>query len=82
MPLQHCEARDVQEESVAAYRRLLVESPQEFRSVFESALDSALDRHAIIERFGRFPNRNQALGRETTPQEETWLGEHEDRMEQ
>jgi uncharacterized protein (DUF924 family) len=82
MPLQHCEARDVQEESVAAYRRLLVESPQEFRSVFESSLDSAQDHRAIIERFGRFPHRNLALGRTSTSQEEAWLGEHGDLMGQ
>jgi uncharacterized protein (DUF924 family) len=27
----------------------------------------------IIERFGRFPHRNAALGRETTPEEEAFL---------
>jgi uncharacterized protein (DUF924 family) len=82
MPLQHCEARDVQEESVAAYRRLVVEAPEEFRSVFESALESAQNHRSIIDRFGRFPHRNQMLGRVTTPQEETWLSEHGDRMGQ
>ena len=82
MPLQHCEAREVQEESVAAYRRLVVEAPQEFRSVFEESLASAQEHRDIIERFGRFPHRNQALGREMTAKEETWLREHGDRMGQ
>ncbi len=77
MPLQHCEALDVQEESVAAYRRLLVEASQEFRSVFEESLKSAQEHRAIIERFGRFPHRNRALGRTSTPQEEAWLGEND-----
>ncbi|TIV89832.1 MAG: DUF924 family protein, partial [Mesorhizobium sp.] len=27
----------------------------------------------IIERFGRFPHRNRLLGRETTPEEQTFL---------
>src|SRR6202007_1113452 len=31
MPLQHAERREVQEESVAAYRRLLAEVPQELQ---------------------------------------------------
>lgn len=29
----------------------------------------------IIERFGRFPHRNRALGRETTPEEQAFLDE-------
>ena len=75
MPLQHCEALEVQDESVAAYRRLTVEAPQELRSVFENALESAEEHRSIIERFGRFPHRNQTLGRPNTPQEEAWLRE-------
>jgi uncharacterized protein (DUF924 family) len=82
MPLQHSEARDVQEESVAAYRRLLVEAPPEFRSVFEDSLESAQKHRSIIERFGRFPHRNQILGRANTPDEEAWLRENPDRMGQ
>jgi uncharacterized protein (DUF924 family) len=82
MPLQHCEAREVQEESVAAYRRLVGEAPQEFRSVFEASLESALEHRSIIEQFGRFPHRNEALGRPSTPQEETWLSESGNRMGQ
>ena len=31
-----------------------------------------LDR-GIIERFGRFPYRNQVLGRSSTPEERDWL---------
>jgi len=82
MPLQHCEAREVQEESVAAYRRLVGEAPQEFRSVFEASLESALEHRSIIEQFGRFPHRNEALGRPSTPQDETWLSEGGNRMGQ
>lgn len=82
MPLQHCEARDVQDESVAAYRRLLAEAPQELRSVFESSVQSAEQHRSIIERFGRFPHRNEVLGRHSTPDEESWLGGHADRMGQ
>lgn len=73
MPLQHCEARDVQDESVAAYRRLLVEAPPELHPVFEDALRSAQEHRAIIQQFRRFPHRNQALGRVSTPEEEEWL---------
>ncbi|MCB1969408.1 MAG: DUF924 domain-containing protein [Geminicoccaceae bacterium] len=36
-------------------------------------LDYALQHQAIIERFGRFPHRNKALGRESTPGELAYL---------
>ena len=79
MPLQHAESREVQDESVAAYRRLLAETPPELQAVFAGALRSAENHRAIIEQFGRFPYRNPALRRETTREEQAWLaagGEH------
>jgi len=73
MPLQHSEMRDVQDESVAAYRRLFSEAPPELHGPLAAALRSAENHRAIIERFGRFPYRNPALGRASTPAEEAWL---------
>jgi uncharacterized protein (DUF924 family) len=73
MPLQHAESREVQEESVAAYRRLLAEAPEELRETFAGALRSAENHRSIIERFGRFPHRNRALGRASTREELEWL---------
>jgi uncharacterized protein (DUF924 family) len=73
MPLQHAESREVQEESVAAYRRLLSEAPQELHGPFSGALRSAENHRAIIERFGRFPHRNRALARSSTAEELDWL---------
>jgi uncharacterized protein (DUF924 family) len=73
MPLQHCEAREIQDESVAAYRRLALEAPQELRGIFADTLEYAREHRAIIEWFGRFPQRNRVLGRPNTPQEELWL---------
>ena len=37
MPLQHAESPDVQDESVAAFRRLLDEAPPELRMTFHEA---------------------------------------------
>jgi uncharacterized protein (DUF924 family) len=73
MPLQHAESREVQDESVAAYRRLLSEAPQELHQPSAAALRSAEKHRDIIERFGRFPNRNRPLARESTPDETEWL---------
>lgn len=38
-----------------------------------TSLEYALGHRDIIRRFGRFPHRNLLLGRETTPEEETFL---------
>ena len=82
MPLQHCEVREVQEESVAAYRRLLTEAPPDLRGAFDEALKAAEKHRTIIERFGRFPHRNRALERVSTREEEEWLSSGGGRMGQ
>lgn len=73
MPLEHAEASAAQEESVAAFRRLAAEAPVAQRGLFESCLRSAQEHQAIIARFGRFPHRNAALGREASPAEIAYL---------
>jgi uncharacterized protein (DUF924 family) len=73
MPMQHAERLEVQEESVVACRRLLLEAPAALRGQFESVLQYAELHRDVIARFGRFPHRNQILGRTSTPAEEAWL---------
>jgi uncharacterized protein (DUF924 family) len=77
MPLQHCESLDVQEESVAAYRRLLREAPPVLGEFFQDALKSAEEHAAIIRRFGRFPHRNRILQRVSTPEEASYVRDSE-----
>lgn len=73
LPLQHAESLEVQDESVAAYKRLVTETPAELRATMESALESAQEHRELIRRFGRFPHRNDLLGRSNTPEEEAYL---------
>jgi len=73
LPLQHAESRDVQEESLAAFRRLAAEAPPALAPVFTSVNHYAQLHHDIIERFGRFPHRNRVLGRQSTADELRWL---------
>jgi uncharacterized protein (DUF924 family) len=73
MPLQHAESLEVQEESVAAYRRLREEAAPELRALFDSVCRYAELHRDIIGRFGRFPHRNAVLEREPTPEEQSWL---------
>ena len=82
MPLQHAESQDVQEESVAAYRRLVAECPADLRTLFEESLESARSHRELIKQFGRFPHRNRVLGRASTAAEEIWLRANPDRFGQ
>jgi uncharacterized protein (DUF924 family) len=43
----------------------------------EDSIKWARHHRDIVARFGRFPHRNQILGRETTPDEEAFLKESE-----
>jgi uncharacterized protein (DUF924 family) len=73
MPLQHAESAEVQAESVAAFRRLCDEAPPEMKALFAGVHAYAVQHRDIIERFGRFPPRNAALGRQSTAEERAWL---------
>lgn len=75
MPLQHAEVSDAQEESVAAYRRLLNEAPEDLKPMFASSLEAAELHRSILARFGRFPHRNRVLGRASTTEEAEYLGQ-------
>ncbi|CAN7220975.1 DUF924 family protein [Brevundimonas sp. LjRoot202] len=63
LPLQHAEDRALQDRQVALFQAM--ERPADDRW--------AEHHHAVIERFGRFPHRNRALGRETTAEERAFL---------
>ncbi|GAA0654892.1 DUF924 family protein [Brevundimonas lenta] len=63
LPLQHAEDMALQDRQVALFQAM--ERPADDRW--------AEHHHGIIARFGRFPHRNRALGRETTPDEQMFL---------
>ena len=65
LPLQHAEDMALQDRQLALFQTM--ERPADDRW--------AEHHHAIIARFGRFPHRNRALGRETTPEEQAFLDE-------
>lgn len=73
MPFQHAEDLAVQRESTALYRTLLAQSPAPFREFSANAYDFAVLHCEIIERFGRFPHRNDLLGRPSTVEEKAYL---------
>jgi uncharacterized protein (DUF924 family) len=73
LPLEHSEALGDQREAVRLFDRLAASVPAPNRPSFDGYLDYARRHLAIIERFGRFPHRNAALGREAREDETAFL---------
>ena len=63
MPFEHSEALADQHRAVELFTKL---GNAESLKYAHAHLD-------VIEKFGRFPHRNRALGRTSTPQEQAWL---------
>jgi uncharacterized protein (DUF924 family) len=79
LPFEHAEDPALQDESVRLFAALAAEAPAggEVAAALAAALEGALDyahRHRdVIQRFGRFPHRNAALGRSSSADEQAWL---------
>jgi uncharacterized protein (DUF924 family) len=74
MPLEHAERLEDQALSVECYEQLVASTSGMLQGFMKSFLRSAQDHQEIIERFGRFPHRNQALSRPPTAAEQDYLG--------
>jgi len=67
LPFEHSEELDDQRLSVELFGGLATEMGS------EDLLGYAVRHLEIVERFGRFPHRNEILGRRTTPEEAKFL---------
>jgi uncharacterized protein (DUF924 family) len=67
MPFEHSESEIAQQRSLALFARLARETG------LAEPLGWAEKHAAVIRRFGRYPHRNAVLGRESTPEEITFL---------
>jgi len=70
LPFEHSEVLADQERSLLLFAALADE-----HSGCEGFLDYARRHHEVIARFGRFPHRNAALGRPSTPDEAGYLAQ-------
>ena len=75
LPLEHAESLPMQNLSVQAYRRLLLDSPPPLKRHMDAFLQSAIHHRQQVARFGRFPHRNALLKRESTPEEAIFLSQ-------
>jgi uncharacterized protein (DUF924 family) len=76
LPFEHAEDPAQQALAVALFERLAGQAAPPLRPDLEEALDYARRHQVVIERFGRFPARNAALGRASTAEERAFLAEH------
>ena len=65
LPFMHSESARIHERALELFADL------------PDNLEFEIAHKAIIDRFGRYPHRNAALGRESTPEELAWLEENE-----
>lgn len=73
LPLEHAESIEVQDLSVALYETLANEAVAAERQLFDGFLDYARKHRDVVVRFGRFPHRNELLGRPDTAEEIEFL---------
>jgi len=64
LPFEHAEDPAMQDEAIRLFSRLVNDAPEH-----ADMLDYAHRHRQVIERFGRFPHRNQILGRPSTAEE-------------
>jgi uncharacterized protein (DUF924 family) len=69
LPFEHSESLADQDQGVSLFEHLRIDTGD------AESLKWALLHRDIIARFGRFPHRNAALGRATTPAERAFLDE-------
>jgi uncharacterized protein (DUF924 family) len=67
LPFEHSEALADQQRSLALFEALPEDGGRKI------GVDYARQHLEIVERFGRFPHRNEMLGRASTPEETAWL---------
>jgi uncharacterized protein (DUF924 family) len=73
LPFEHSEDLAHQDRSVELFRELMTSVETAHRETFAGFVDYANRHRDVIRQFGRFPHRNQILGRESTPEEQALL---------
>lgn len=73
MPLVHAEDPKRQEQAIRLFQQLVSLSMSETTQVYQLFLAYAYAHFRVIKEFGRFPQRNKILGRESTTAEINFL---------
>jgi uncharacterized protein (DUF924 family) len=73
MPLGHSEDLAINERAVRHQEAAMADPPAHLRAEYEFGIGQARGAHDVISRFGRYPHRNEILGRDSTPEELEYL---------
>lgn len=73
MPLMHAEDLEIQKLSIEMFTRLRDEVPSELTETYARSLSFAESHYYVISKFGRFPELNEILDRESTQDELDFL---------
>ncbi|HXF29527.1 MAG TPA: DUF924 family protein [Chlamydiales bacterium] len=73
LPFEHAENLPLQRLSVQKFKEIRNQAPDCVKEKYDSYFDYALKHYVMIEKFGRFPYRNEVLGRKSTPNEIQFL---------
>ena len=73
MPLVHAEESGIQDQSIQLFQSLVSLSMTETTQVYQLFLAYAYAHFRVVKEFGRFPQRNQILGRVSTDAEIAFL---------
>lgn len=76
LPFVHHEDIDDQDYALKLAIEMAHAMPPAGRDAHRINLDKTTAHRDIIRRFGRFPHRNAALGRVSTPEEQAFIAEH------
>ncbi len=68
-PFHHAESILAQEKAVVLFSTLYEEAPREWKASLKGFRDFSKKHCDLVRQFGRFPHRNQALGRRSTHEE-------------
>ncbi len=77
MPLVHAENVETLARAVVLADEMVRDAPAHLREPWAFGAQRVRKYHDLIQRFGRFPARNQTLGRRSTPAELAYLAEEE-----
>ena len=73
LPLEHSEEMENQDLSLEKFAKLVTSVDLDEREQYRGFLNYAWRHYEIIKRFGRYPHRNDVLGRESTGKELNFL---------
>jgi len=75
LPLEHSESLSHQRKGIELFQQMTLDYPAAVREKAEGFLRFAVLHFEVIEKFGRFPGRNELFGRKSTEEEKRYLDE-------